>query len=201
MNTFRCVAGHIQRLRLQQALFHLSCLHHCAGEGHWQPSAVVPALSQGFPRGGQAVCEQRLPRPSEPHWEGGPAQFHRCWLTLTSIYGANLADRSDLQDGPLVLEPGPVFAKDGDKNRSEQISYRILRGLNRTTRIHSQYLRCAIKVLVWSWSIRTIFMPWSTMTIFCLFVVWAAAAEGRNCILLNYCPCWSPPTTVPLSVH
>lgn len=37
------------------------------------------------------------------------------------------------QDGPLVLEPGPVFAKDGDKNRSEQISYRILRGLSRTT--------------------------------------------------------------------
>lgn len=33
------------------------------------------------------------------------------------------------QEGPLVLEPGPVFAKDGDKNRSEQISYRILRGL------------------------------------------------------------------------
>lgn len=36
------------------------------------------------------------------------------------------------QEGPLVLEPGPVFAKDGDKNRSELISYRILRGLNRT---------------------------------------------------------------------
>lgn len=43
---------------------------------------------------------------------------------------------SAAQDGPLVLEPGPVFAKDGDKNRSEQISYRILRGLNRTTHVH-----------------------------------------------------------------
>ncbi|XP_029977836.1 cadherin-related family member 5-like [Sphaeramia orbicularis] len=37
----------------------------------------------------------------------------------------NLTER---EDGPLVLEPGPVFAKDGDKNRSEQISYKILRG-------------------------------------------------------------------------
>ncbi|XP_037605239.1 cadherin-related family member 5 [Sebastes umbrosus] len=35
---------------------------------------------------------------------------------------------TEKEDGPLVLEPGPVFAKDGDKNRSEQISYRILRG-------------------------------------------------------------------------
>lgn len=31
-----------------------------------------------------------------------------------------------------MLEPGPVYAKDGDKNRSEQINYRILRGLNYT---------------------------------------------------------------------
>lgn len=30
-----------------------------------------------------------------------------------------------------MLEPGPLFARDGDKNRSEQISYRILRGQNR----------------------------------------------------------------------
>lgn len=29
-----------------------------------------------------------------------------------------------------MLEPGPLFARDGDKNRSEQISYRILRGQN-----------------------------------------------------------------------
>ncbi|KAL3065906.1 hypothetical protein OYC64_015947 [Pagothenia borchgrevinki] len=35
---------------------------------------------------------------------------------------------TEKEDGPLVLEPGPVFAKDGDKNRSEVISYRILRG-------------------------------------------------------------------------
>ncbi|XP_037551141.1 uncharacterized protein cdhr5a [Nematolebias whitei] len=34
----------------------------------------------------------------------------------------------NLQEGPLVLEPGPVFAKDGDKNRSEHISYKILQG-------------------------------------------------------------------------
>uniref|UniRef100_A0A8C5DT22 Cadherin-related family member 5-like n=1 Tax=Gouania willdenowi TaxID=441366 RepID=A0A8C5DT22_GOUWI len=35
---------------------------------------------------------------------------------------------TEKEEGPLVLEPGPLFAKDGDKNRSEQISYRILRG-------------------------------------------------------------------------
>ncbi|XP_026149700.1 cadherin-related family member 5 [Mastacembelus armatus] len=35
---------------------------------------------------------------------------------------------TEKEEGPLVLEPGPMFAKDGDKNRSEQISYRILRG-------------------------------------------------------------------------
>ncbi|XP_068170070.1 cadherin-related family member 5 [Antennarius striatus] len=35
---------------------------------------------------------------------------------------------TEKEEGPLVLEPGPIFAKDGDKNRSEQISYRILRG-------------------------------------------------------------------------
>ncbi|TNM90617.1 cadherin-related family member 5 [Takifugu flavidus] len=35
---------------------------------------------------------------------------------------------TEKEDGPLVLEPGPLFARDGDKNRSEQISYRILRG-------------------------------------------------------------------------
>ncbi|XP_041840572.1 cadherin-related family member 5 [Melanotaenia boesemani] len=35
---------------------------------------------------------------------------------------------TEKEEGPLVLEPGPVFAKDGDRNRSEQISYRILRG-------------------------------------------------------------------------
>ncbi|XP_074521745.1 cadherin-related family member 5 [Halichoeres trimaculatus] len=35
---------------------------------------------------------------------------------------------TEKEEGPLILEPGPVFARDGDKNRSEQISYRILRG-------------------------------------------------------------------------
>ncbi|XP_077419295.1 cadherin-related family member 5 [Vanacampus margaritifer] len=35
---------------------------------------------------------------------------------------------TEKEESPLMLEPGPVFAKDGDKNRSEQISYRILRG-------------------------------------------------------------------------
>ncbi|XP_039983473.1 cadherin-related family member 5 [Xiphias gladius] len=35
---------------------------------------------------------------------------------------------TEKEEGPLVLEPGPVFARDGDKNRSEQISYRIVRG-------------------------------------------------------------------------
>ncbi|XP_071394869.1 cadherin-related family member 5 [Centroberyx affinis] len=35
---------------------------------------------------------------------------------------------TEKEDGPLTLEPGPLFAKDGDKNRSEQISYKILRG-------------------------------------------------------------------------
>nr|XP_061811157.1 cadherin-related family member 5-like [Nerophis lumbriciformis] len=35
---------------------------------------------------------------------------------------------TEKEEGPLTLEPGPVFAKDGDKNRSEQIGYRILRG-------------------------------------------------------------------------
>ncbi|KAM4744608.1 cadherin-related family member 5 isoform 2-T2 [Anableps anableps] len=35
---------------------------------------------------------------------------------------------TEKEEGPLVLEPGPVFARDGDRNRSETISYRILRG-------------------------------------------------------------------------
>ncbi|XP_015227070.1 PREDICTED: cadherin-related family member 5 [Cyprinodon variegatus] len=35
---------------------------------------------------------------------------------------------TEKEEGPLVLEPGPVFARDGDRNRSEPISYRILRG-------------------------------------------------------------------------
>ncbi|XP_032417645.1 cadherin-related family member 5 isoform X2 [Xiphophorus hellerii] len=35
---------------------------------------------------------------------------------------------TEKEEGPLVLEPGPVFARDGDRNRSEPISYRMLRG-------------------------------------------------------------------------
>ncbi|XP_035991767.1 cadherin-related family member 5 [Fundulus heteroclitus] len=35
---------------------------------------------------------------------------------------------TEKEEGPLVLEPGPVFARDGDRNRSEPISYRVLRG-------------------------------------------------------------------------
>ncbi|CAL1604791.1 unnamed protein product [Knipowitschia caucasica] len=35
---------------------------------------------------------------------------------------------TEKEEGPLVLEPGPVFAKDGDRNLSEQISYKILKG-------------------------------------------------------------------------
>uniref|UniRef100_A0A8C7ICK7 Cadherin domain-containing protein n=1 Tax=Oncorhynchus kisutch TaxID=8019 RepID=A0A8C7ICK7_ONCKI len=33
-----------------------------------------------------------------------------------------------VQDGALSLEPGPLYAKDGDRNRSEMINYRIIRG-------------------------------------------------------------------------
>lgn len=56
-------------------------------------------------------------------------------------YGGNPTSSLTLQDGPLVLEPGPVFARDGDRNRSEQISYRILRGLNSTTHKHKPPVR------------------------------------------------------------
>ncbi|XP_059210270.1 cadherin-related family member 5 [Centropristis striata] len=48
-------------------------------------------------------------------------------LCVSSGYRGKV-NLTEKEDGPLVLEPGPVFAKDGDKNRSEQISYRILRG-------------------------------------------------------------------------
>ncbi|XP_026868847.2 cadherin-related family member 5 isoform X2 [Electrophorus electricus] len=37
----------------------------------------------------------------------------------------NLTER---QDGPLQLQPGPVYARDGDKSRNEEISYKIVRG-------------------------------------------------------------------------
>ncbi|KAK9542261.1 hypothetical protein VZT92_000136 [Zoarces viviparus] len=48
-------------------------------------------------------------------------------LCVSSGYKGKV-NLTEKEDGPLVLEPGPVFAKDGDKNRSEQIGYRILRG-------------------------------------------------------------------------
>ncbi|KAG7276847.1 hypothetical protein CRUP_007984, partial [Coryphaenoides rupestris] len=35
---------------------------------------------------------------------------------------------TEKEDGNLILEPGPLYAKDGDKNRNEPISYKILRG-------------------------------------------------------------------------
>ncbi|KAM4596365.1 cadherin-related family member 5 isoform 2-T2 [Fundulus diaphanus] len=35
---------------------------------------------------------------------------------------------TEKEASPLVLEPGPVFARDGDRNRSDPISYRVLRG-------------------------------------------------------------------------
>ncbi|XP_076879552.1 cadherin-related family member 5 isoform X2 [Brachyhypopomus gauderio] len=37
----------------------------------------------------------------------------------------NLTER---QDGPVQMQPGPVYARDGDKSRNEEISYKIVRG-------------------------------------------------------------------------
>ncbi|XP_029354385.1 cadherin-related family member 5 [Echeneis naucrates] len=48
-------------------------------------------------------------------------------LCVSSGYRGKV-NLTEKEEGPLALEPGPVFARDGDKNRSEQISYRILRG-------------------------------------------------------------------------
>ncbi|KAM4592262.1 cadherin-related family member 5 isoform 1-T1 [Odontesthes bonariensis] len=48
-------------------------------------------------------------------------------LCVSSGYRGKV-NLTEKEEGPLVLEPGPVIAKDGDRNRSEQISYRILRG-------------------------------------------------------------------------
>uniref|UniRef100_A0A1A8EAN5 Cadherin-related family member 5 n=1 Tax=Nothobranchius kadleci TaxID=1051664 RepID=A0A1A8EAN5_NOTKA len=48
-------------------------------------------------------------------------------LCVSSGYRGKV-NLTEKEEGPLVLEPGPVFARDGDKNRSEQISYKILRG-------------------------------------------------------------------------
>ncbi|XP_036443275.1 cadherin-related family member 5 [Colossoma macropomum] len=35
---------------------------------------------------------------------------------------------TEKQDGPLQLQPGPIYARDGDKSRNEEISYKIVRG-------------------------------------------------------------------------
>ncbi|XP_047218950.1 cadherin-related family member 5 isoform X1 [Girardinichthys multiradiatus] len=48
-------------------------------------------------------------------------------LCVSSGYRGKV-NLTEKEEGPLVLEPGPVFARDGDRNRSETISYRILRG-------------------------------------------------------------------------
>ncbi|XP_072321408.1 cadherin-related family member 5 isoform X2 [Eucyclogobius newberryi] len=48
-------------------------------------------------------------------------------LCVSSGYRGRV-NLTEKEEGPLVLEPGPVFAKDGDRNRSEQISYKILKG-------------------------------------------------------------------------
>ncbi|XP_033847706.2 cadherin-related family member 5 [Periophthalmus magnuspinnatus] len=48
-------------------------------------------------------------------------------LCVSSGYKGRV-NLTEKEEGPLVLEPGPVFAKDGDRNRSEQISYKILKG-------------------------------------------------------------------------
>ncbi|XP_026786191.1 cadherin-related family member 5 isoform X2 [Pangasianodon hypophthalmus] len=37
----------------------------------------------------------------------------------------NLTER---QEGPLQLHPGPIYARDGDRSRNEEISYKIVRG-------------------------------------------------------------------------
>ncbi|KTF81273.1 hypothetical protein cypCar_00045389 [Cyprinus carpio] len=46
-------------------------------------------------------------------------------LSLGYKVRVNLTEK---QDGALQLQPGPVFARDGDKSRNEEISYKIVRG-------------------------------------------------------------------------
>nr|XP_046191289.1 cadherin-related family member 5-like [Oncorhynchus gorbuscha] len=48
-------------------------------------------------------------------------------LCVSSGYRAKV-NLTEKEDGALSLEPGPLYAKDGDRNRSELISYRIIRG-------------------------------------------------------------------------
>ncbi|KAI5101360.1 cadherin-related family member 5-like, partial [Silurus meridionalis] len=46
-------------------------------------------------------------------------------LTVGYKGRVNLTER---QEGPLQLHPGPIYARDGDKSRNEEISYKIVRG-------------------------------------------------------------------------
>uniref|UniRef100_A0A8C7IBQ8 Cadherin domain-containing protein n=1 Tax=Oncorhynchus kisutch TaxID=8019 RepID=A0A8C7IBQ8_ONCKI len=48
-------------------------------------------------------------------------------LCVSSGYRAKV-NLTEKEDGALSLEPGPLYAKDGDRNRSEMINYRIIRG-------------------------------------------------------------------------
>ncbi|XP_016308637.1 cadherin-related family member 5-like [Sinocyclocheilus anshuiensis] len=64
-----------------------------------------------------------------------PPWFQPC--TRVSIGNAKLClslgykgrvNLTEKQDGALQLQPGPVYARDGDKSRNEEISYKIVRG-------------------------------------------------------------------------
>ncbi|KAL2088452.1 hypothetical protein ACEWY4_015351 [Coilia grayii] len=64
-----------------------------------------------------------------------PPWFQPCTKATVGIaklcYSSGYRGRVNLtekQEGPLQLQPGPVYAKDGDKSRNEQISYKILKG-------------------------------------------------------------------------
>ncbi|XP_031425121.1 cadherin-related family member 5 isoform X2 [Clupea harengus] len=64
-----------------------------------------------------------------------PPWFQPCTKATVGIakicYSSGYKGRVNLtekQEGPLQLQPGPIYAKDGDKNRNEQISYKILKG-------------------------------------------------------------------------
>ncbi|XP_028811506.1 cadherin-related family member 5 isoform X2 [Denticeps clupeoides] len=64
-----------------------------------------------------------------------PPWFQPCTKTTVGMakicYNLGYRARVNLtekQEGPLILQPGPLFARDGDKNRNDHISYKILRG-------------------------------------------------------------------------
>ncbi|XP_064193155.1 cadherin-related family member 5-like [Anguilla rostrata] len=48
-------------------------------------------------------------------------------ICLNSGYKGKV-NLTEKEDGDLPLEPGPLYAEDGDKDRDEQISYKIVRG-------------------------------------------------------------------------